>query len=128
MAQQQDMQHCIQECTDCHQVCLRTIQHCLGMGGKHAEQQHIRLMADCAQICAVSADFMLRGSPLHEAQNLFLTPRLGSLTRESRQRASWYVAQRLHETLSRPRTGNTVFDALPSGPMGLEPDADFVAR
>lgn len=72
--------------------------------------------------------FAARGSPLHEAQNLFLTPRLGSLTRESRQRASWYVAQRLHETLSRPRTGNTVFDALPSGPMGLEPDGDFVAR
>jgi D-3-phosphoglycerate dehydrogenase len=72
--------------------------------------------------------FAARGSPLHEAQNLFLTPRLGSLTRESRQRANWYVAQRLHETLSRPPTGNTVFDALPSGPMGLEPDADLAAR
>jgi hypothetical protein len=35
------------------------------MGGKHAEQAHVRVMADCAQICAVSADFMLRASDLH---------------------------------------------------------------
>jgi hypothetical protein len=61
----QQMQQCIDECTGCHQVCLRTIQHCLGMGGKHAEQAHVRVMADCAQICAVSADFMLRMSDLH---------------------------------------------------------------
>ena len=61
----QEMRQCIENCTACHQVCLQTIQHCLGMGGKHAEQSHIRLMADCAQICAVSADFMLRMSLLH---------------------------------------------------------------
>ena len=61
----QQMRECIQECAGCHQVCLQTIQHCLAMGGKHAEQAHIRLLADCAQICAVSADFMLRGSDLH---------------------------------------------------------------
>jgi hypothetical protein len=62
---QNDMQHCIEECTTCHQTCLKTIQHCLKKGGKHAEQQHVRLLADCAQICAISADFMLRGSELH---------------------------------------------------------------
>ncbi len=61
----QNMQQCIDECSTCHQICLKTIQHCLGMGGKHAEQAHIRLMEDCVQICATSADFMLRGSPLH---------------------------------------------------------------
>ena len=61
----QQMRECIQECSGCHQVCLQTIQHCLAMGGKHAEQAHIRLLADCAQICAVSADFMVRGSTLH---------------------------------------------------------------
>jgi uncharacterized protein YmfQ (DUF2313 family) len=60
-----DMRQCIDNCTACHQICLQTIQHCLGMGGKHAEQRHIRVMADCAQICAVSADFMLRMSDLH---------------------------------------------------------------
>lgn len=60
-----DMQHCIDECTACHAICLRTIQHCLSMGGKHAELEHLRLMQDCVQICHASADFMLRGSPRH---------------------------------------------------------------
>jgi len=47
------------------------------------------------------AGFASRGTPLHEADNLYLTPRLGSHTREARLRASWYVAHRLHEALSR---------------------------
>lgn len=47
------------------------------------------------------AGFASRGTPLHEARNLFLTPRLGSFTTEARQRAAWYVAHRLHETLLR---------------------------
>ena len=46
------------------------------------------------------AGFAAKGSPLHEARNLYLTPRLGSYTRESRVRASWYVAHRIHETLA----------------------------
>ncbi len=59
------MQQCIDECLACHRVCLETVQHCLRMGGKHAEASHIRLLQDCAQICGTSADFMLRGSDLH---------------------------------------------------------------
>jgi hypothetical protein len=59
------MERCIEECTRCHQVCVRTLQHCLEMGGKHSEAGHVRLMMDCAQICQTSADFMLRGSELH---------------------------------------------------------------
>ncbi len=47
------------------------------------------------------AGFASRGTPLHEARNLFLTPRLGSFTTQARQRAAWYVAHRLHETLVR---------------------------
>jgi hypothetical protein len=35
------------------------------MGGKHAEAAHIRLLLDCAEICATSANIMLRGSDLH---------------------------------------------------------------
>ena len=59
------MEACIQACLDCHASCLSTIGHCLSMGGRHAEASHIRIMMDCAQICAVSADFMLRGSDHH---------------------------------------------------------------
>lgn len=59
------MQDCIKNCQECHAVCMETVQHCLEMGGKHAQPDHIRLLLDCAQICQTSADFMLRGSPLH---------------------------------------------------------------
>jgi hypothetical protein len=60
-----EMMQCINNCMDCHAVCLQTISHCLQLGGRHAEAEHIRTLQDCAQICATSADFMLRGSPLH---------------------------------------------------------------
>lgn len=59
------MQRCIQNCEDCHMICMRTVQHCLTMGGKHADPNHIGLMLDCADICRTSADYMLRNSPRH---------------------------------------------------------------
>ena len=61
-----EMQTCIDECTECHAVCLETVRHCLSMGGEHAEPAHITLMLDCADICRTSADFMLRDSAHHE--------------------------------------------------------------
>jgi phosphoglycerate dehydrogenase-like enzyme len=76
---------------------------------------------DAAMLDGAENGFASRGSPLHEVPNLYLTPRLGSLTRESRQRASWYVAQRLHEVLTSPR--NSGFDTILSAPMGLDPSA-----
>jgi phosphoglycerate dehydrogenase-like enzyme len=62
--------------------------------------------------------FASKGTPLHELNNLFLTPRLGSHTRESRLRASWYVAHRIHETLATPRAAG--LDQLVSLPMDLD--------
>jgi hypothetical protein len=59
------MQQCIDDCTQCHDICLETVNHCLQMGGKHAEAGHIRLMLDCAEICQTSANFMLRRSEVH---------------------------------------------------------------
>lgn len=59
------MQRCIDDCTECHAICLSTVRYCLTMGGEHAEAGHIGLMLDCADICATSADFMLRNSPMH---------------------------------------------------------------
>lgn len=44
---------------------------------------------DAALLDGAEAGFASRGSPLHDLDNLFLTPRLGSFTRESRLRASW---------------------------------------
>lgn len=57
---------CRDACTTCAQTCTHLLfQHCLSAGGDHAEPVHIRLMADCANICQTAAAFMTRGSPLH---------------------------------------------------------------
>lgn len=61
----QDMQLCIQNCLDCHSICLATAMHCLDMGGKHAAREHITTLLACAEICQTSANFMLMQSPLH---------------------------------------------------------------
>lgn len=61
----QEMDNCIQNCQNCHEVCLETISHCLEMGGEHASAEHIKLLQDCVQICQTSADFMIRGSDYH---------------------------------------------------------------
>jgi len=70
MAQQRqahsaDIEHCIETCLECHNVCTETVQICLEKGGSHASAEHVRLLLDCAQICQTSADFMVRGSDLH---------------------------------------------------------------
>lgn len=65
MQMSQEMRQCIKECLDCYSTCLETVQHCLMMGGKHAEQKHIALMLTCASICETSANAMLLGSQQH---------------------------------------------------------------
>jgi hypothetical protein len=62
-----EMRRCIDNCSECHDICVETVTYCLNQGGEHAEAEHIRLMLDCAQSCQTSADFMLRGSPFHMA-------------------------------------------------------------
>ena len=60
-----EMNQCIANCTDCHASCIEAITHCLSMGGEHATEKHIGLLATCADICRTSADAMLRGTPVH---------------------------------------------------------------
>ncbi len=60
-----EMQRCIDNCTECHNICVQTTAYCLEMGGRHAEASHLRTLLDCAETCAISANFMLRGSDLH---------------------------------------------------------------
>ena len=60
------MHRCIDECLECHRVCLATVAHCLEAGGRHAEARHLTLLLDCAEICQTSANFMLRGSDEHK--------------------------------------------------------------
>jgi D-3-phosphoglycerate dehydrogenase len=72
---------------------------------------------EACMLDGAEAGFASKGTALHELGNLFITPRLGSHTRESRLRASWYVAHRIHETLSAARPG--ALDVLPSAAMEL---------
>lgn len=62
MQRNSTVERCIEDCRDCHGVCVETIAHCLRMGGKHAEAKHITLMQDCADVCTLSEDAMLRSS------------------------------------------------------------------
>lgn len=60
-----EMQHCIESCTECHNICEQTIAYCLQTGGQHAAAPHLQSLLDCADVCTVSANFMLRQSELH---------------------------------------------------------------
>jgi phosphoglycerate dehydrogenase-like enzyme len=55
---------------------------------------------DACLLDGAGEGFAAQGTPLHGIPNLHLTPRLGAHTREAKLRASWYVAHRIHETLS----------------------------
>jgi len=56
---------CIQNCQDCHRACVQTLTYCMRQGGRYAEPDHLRLLMDCADVCHVAANFMLRNSDLH---------------------------------------------------------------
>lgn len=58
------MQKCIENCTECRDICQKTTAYCYSMGGKHAETAHLQYLLDCTEACAASASFMLRGSNL----------------------------------------------------------------
>lgn len=49
----------------CQATCDSTGIHCLRMGGHHAGADHPIALRDCAQICGVATDFMLRQSEIH---------------------------------------------------------------
>src|SRR3546814_13619771 len=62
-----EMQECMDACHACHVSCLSmAMNHCLEAGGQHTEPKRFKLMMDCAQICSVALDFMVRGSEHHQ--------------------------------------------------------------
>ena len=55
---------CIENCLTCYGVCLgMATNHCLAVGGAHVEQEHLRLMLACAEVCRTHAHLMILGSP-----------------------------------------------------------------
>ena len=61
-------------------------------------------------------NFTNEASPVSGLKNLFITPRLGSHTREARLRSSWYVAHRMHEAIMAEQVGT---GSVPSASMDL---------
>jgi phosphoglycerate dehydrogenase-like enzyme len=61
--------------------------------------------------------FAAKGSPLHGLPNLYLTPGIRGFTHQAHMRASWYVAHRIHETLTLPRA--SMIDQITSTPGAL---------
>jgi hypothetical protein len=60
------LHECIELCWSCRDTCQSMLfNHCLIEGGPHLAPDHVRLMADCVQICQTSADFMTRNSAMH---------------------------------------------------------------
>lgn len=57
-----EVRECLKDSVECYQICVETTTRCLNMGGKHAGLEHINLLMDCARICNINADFMLRNS------------------------------------------------------------------
>ena len=60
-----EMRQCLDNCLNCYRTCVETLEHCVTMGGEHADPDHLRLMADCKDICLTSANFLMRQSALH---------------------------------------------------------------
>lgn len=61
-----EMAECIDACTDCHRICVSTARHYLEHGGEYPSSKHVTLLLDSAEICQTSANFMIRGSELHD--------------------------------------------------------------
>ena len=62
----QQTRHTMEALQHCHATCQSmAMTDCLEMGGEHARPQHLRLMLDCAGMCAFTADALARKSQFH---------------------------------------------------------------
>jgi hypothetical protein len=51
---------------ECADICEETLANiCMKKGGRHMEEEHVKRMMDCIQVCQTAAGFMRRSSPLH---------------------------------------------------------------
>lgn len=57
-----DMQRCVQSCTYTHQICLQTLL--LSLEKSPSEPNHIRALIDCAKLCSLASDFLIRSSDM----------------------------------------------------------------
>lgn len=62
-----EMRDCIKDSQQCEALCMETVNHCLELGGKHADPSLIRSLMDCAEICQTNADYLLRQSEQYQS-------------------------------------------------------------
>ena len=60
----------LRKCTELAWACRHECQtilfnHCLEEGKTHLDPTHVKLMADCIEVCQTAADAMVRQSPMH---------------------------------------------------------------
>jgi hypothetical protein len=58
-----EMKACIDACTTAHHVCLETLSRYLQPNGPQLDTERYQLLADCAEMCEMHANFMLSASP-----------------------------------------------------------------
>ena len=58
---------CIDICIKSHQMCLETARYCFEKGGDHVAPTHLALLLDCAEMCQMTANSLMRRSPQHGA-------------------------------------------------------------
>ena len=56
------VKECIELTTQCANICVETIPHCLQKGGAHVATPHMKLLMDCAEICRTCDGYLLRNS------------------------------------------------------------------
>jgi hypothetical protein len=62
-----EMEESIDDCLQCHRVCMRTFSHLLTLedDAELAGPEQLSMLLDCADLCRLCADFMLRSSEFH---------------------------------------------------------------
>lgn len=55
---------CVIDCVNAHNLCLQTINYCLGQGGDYVRPDRFKAIVDCAEACIISARSILRESSL----------------------------------------------------------------
>lgn len=61
----QSVDECVEACLECSRVCLESVPHCLEIGRKHADPEHITTLLNSARICQTAAEFLISRSPMH---------------------------------------------------------------
>ena len=65
-ATNQVFQRAIEDCKECHLICVQTMQYSIQQGGPYVAPDYLRLLVDCAQTCQHGAETGRRGSSRSE--------------------------------------------------------------